>query len=216
MARDTDNLINEPSTSLSLLTGQGVVIDIGTGDGRFVYQLARENPRKFYIGIDVNPEPLQKISRKVHRKPTKGGLPNVLFIQAAVEALPPELDGVADEVHIHFPWGSLLQAVATGDEAVLRGLRRICAPGAFLEVVVGLDLARDKSAIEILGLKFLTNEFLERTLIPRYEASGFEVLEKGVFAPSDWPRLDTSWAKRLQGGVGRTLIFLIARAKSWA
>jgi 16S rRNA (adenine(1408)-N(1))-methyltransferase len=213
MARDTDNLINEPCTSLSLLTGQGVVIDIGTGDGRFVYQLARENPRKFYIGIDVNPEPLQKISRKVHRKLTKGGLPNVLFIQAAVEVLPSELDGVADEVHIHFPWGSLLRAVAIGDKTVLRGLRRICAPGALLEVVIGLDLARDKSAIEALDLKSLTDEFLEVTLIPRYEASGFEVLEKGVFAPSDWPRLETSWAKRLQGGAGRTLIFLIARAK---
>jgi 16S rRNA (adenine(1408)-N(1))-methyltransferase len=109
MVRDTDNLINEPSTSLSLLTGQGVVIDIGTGDGRFVYQLARENPRKFYIGIDVNPEPLQKISRKVHRKPTKGGLPNAIFIQATVEALPPELDGVADEVHIHSRGGACFE-----------------------------------------------------------------------------------------------------------
>ena len=39
----------------------------------------------------------------------------MLFIQAAVEDLPPELDGVADEVHVHFPWGSLLRAVATGE-----------------------------------------------------------------------------------------------------
>jgi hypothetical protein len=83
-----------------------------------------------------------------------------------------------------------------------------------LEVVIGLNLARDKSAIEALGLKALTNEFLERTLIPRYETGGFEVLEKGVFAPSDWPRLETSWAKRLQDGNGRTLIFLISRATS--
>jgi len=29
-----------------------VIIDIGTGDGRFVYQSARRNPNKFYIGID--------------------------------------------------------------------------------------------------------------------------------------------------------------------
>jgi len=140
-------------------------------------------------------------------------LPNILFIQAAVEVLPSELDGVADEVHIHFPWGSLLRAVATGNETVLRSLRRICALGALVEIIIGLDPKRDQSEIEALGLKPLTNEFLERTLVPRYEASGFEVLEKGGLAPSEWPKLRTSWAKRLQGGEGRSLIYLIAQAR---
>jgi 16S rRNA (adenine(1408)-N(1))-methyltransferase len=80
------------------LTGEEVIIDMGTGDGFFVYHSARRNPRKFYIGIDANPRPLEKVSEKVHRRAAKGGLPNVLFVQAAVEDLPLELDGVADEV----------------------------------------------------------------------------------------------------------------------
>ena len=129
-----------------------------------------------------------------------------------MEALPPELDGVADEVHIHFPWGSLLRAVANGDEAVLRSLRRICASGALVEIIMGLDPERDRSEIETLDLKPLTPEFLEMTLVPRYEASGFEVLEKGELGPSSWPQLRTSWAKRLQGRAGRALIYLIAQA----
>lgn len=212
MVKPVDDWINAPSKNLSPPTGEGVVIDLGTGDGRFVYQSARQNPRKFYIGIDASPQPLEKISEKIHRKPTKGGLPNVLFIQAAVEALPPELNGAADEVHVHFPWGSLLRAVATGDEAVLRSLRRLCAPGALVEIIIGLDPKRDRSEIETLGLPALTDEFLETSLVPRYEASGFEVLEQGVLGPSEWPKLKTSWAKRLHGGAGRTLIYLIARA----
>ena len=167
MVNTTDNWMSEPSKSLSPPTGAGVVIDIGTGDGRFVYQSARQNPGKFYIGIDANPQPLEKISEKIHRRPAKGGLPNVLFIRAPIEALPPELDGVADEVHIHFPWGSLLRGVATGDETVLRNLRRVCAPGALLEIVIGLDPERDQSEIKALGLKPLTHEFLEMTLVPR-------------------------------------------------
>jgi 16S rRNA (adenine(1408)-N(1))-methyltransferase len=189
-----------------------VVIDLGTGDGVFVYQSARQNPQKFYIGIDATSQPLEKISTKIQRKPAKGGLPNVLFIQAAVEALPPELDGVADEVHIHFPWAGLLRAVATGDEAVLPGLRRLCAPGALVEIIIGLDPNRDRVEIEALGLPPLTPEFLERTLVPRYEANGFEVLEHGVLGPAEWPQVKTSWAKRLRGGTGRSLIYLIARA----
>ncbi len=128
------------------------MIDIGTGDGLFVYQSARENPQKFYIGIDANTRPLEKVSEKVHRKPAKGGLPNVLFLQAAVEDLPEELNGVADEVHIHFPWGSLLQAVVGGDREVIQNVRRICSSGALLEVVIGLEPERDRTEIARLGL----------------------------------------------------------------
>jgi hypothetical protein len=53
-----------------------VIIDIGTGDGRFVYRSVRRNPNKFYIGIDPNVRPLEKISEKIHRKPNKGGAPS--------------------------------------------------------------------------------------------------------------------------------------------
>lgn len=41
--------------SSSRPTDKGVVIDLGTGDGRFVYRAARDHPGKFYLGIDANP-----------------------------------------------------------------------------------------------------------------------------------------------------------------
>ena len=214
MARASTNSTDAPSRSSSPPTAGGVIIDIGTGDGRFVYQCARQNPEKFYIGIDAHPPALEKISEKIHRKPSKGGLPNLLFVYAAVEDLPSELDGVADEVHVHFPWGGLLRAVATGDRAVLCGLRRICAPDAWLEIIIGIDPQRDRSEINRLGLNPLSTEFLETVLVPRYRAAGFDVLEKGMLLPSEWPGLRTSWAQRLRGGAGRTLIYLIAQAIS--
>lgn len=189
-----------------------MIIDLGTGDGSFVYQSALRHPDRFYIGIDAQSSALEKVSEKIHRRPEKGGAPNVLFIQARVEDLPTELDGVADEVHAHFPWGSLLRALALGDEAALRNLRRVCAPGAWLEVVIALDPERDRAEIERLGLSPLSLEFLETTLIPRYRAAGFEVVEYGSLPPSEWPQLQTSWAKRLRGPTPRPLSFLIARA----
>jgi 16S rRNA (adenine(1408)-N(1))-methyltransferase len=189
-------------------TGEGVIIDIGTGDGRFVYQSARRNPNKFYIGIDPNTRPLEKISEKTYRKPAKGGAPNVLFIQSAIEDLPAELDGVADEVHVHFPWGSLLRAVATGD---VRSLRRICASGALLEVVIGIDPVRDRSEIERLGLAPLTLEFVDNVLAPNYNAAGFEIIERGILVASEWPEFETSWAKRLQGNEQRPITYIVAR-----
>jgi len=212
VAAPSDNSIKTPSTNSSNDTGEGVIIDIGTGDGRFVYQSARQNPNKLYIGIDPNARPLEKISEKIHRKPAKGGAPNVIFIQATVEDLPSELNGVADEVHVHFPWGSLLRAVATGDVAMLQNLRRICSPGALLEVVIGLDPARDQTEIDRLGLPSLSLEFIDKQLVPNYGAAGFEVIERGVLAASEWPEFNTSWAKRLQGNESRAITYLIARA----
>ena len=212
MVVPSDNSTKPPSTNSLDHTGEGVIIDIGTGDGRFVYASARLNPKKFYIGIDPNTRPLDKISEKIHRKPAKGGVPNVLFIQAAVEDLPAELDGVADEIHVHFPWGSLLQAVATGDVDVLRNLRRICASGALFEVVIGLDPQRDQSEIERLGISPLTLEFIDNVLVPNYAAAGFQIVERGIIAADEWPRLNTSWAKRLQGNERRSITYLIATA----
>jgi 16S rRNA (adenine(1408)-N(1))-methyltransferase len=207
-----DNLIGKPSENSSPPTGNGIVIDIGTGDGLFVYQCARRNPKKFYIGVDSNARPLEKISEKIHRKPAKGGLPNILFIQAAVEDLPPELDGVADEVHIHFPWGSLLRAVALGEMEVLRNLRRLCSPEALLEVVIGLEPERDRAELERLGLQPLSVEEIDSILAPQYRSAGFEICERGAILPSEWPELLTSWAKRLRGNKSRSLVYIIARA----
>ena len=212
MAAPTDNSTSESSTNLSDLTGDGVIIDIGTGDGRFVYQSARRNPKKFYIGIDPNVRPLEKVSEKIYRKPAKGGAPNVLFIQASVEDLPVELDGVADELHVHFPWGSLLRAVATGDVGVLRNLRRVCSPGALLEVVTGIDPVRDQSEIQRLELPELSLEHIDRVLVPKYAAAGFEITERGILPASEWPEFETSWAKRLQQNEQRPITYLIARA----
>ena len=212
MAALSDNSTDENSRSLSLHTGEGVVVDIGTGDGRFVSRAARENPRKFYVGIDAVAKPLEKISMKATRKPAKGGLPNALFVQAAVEDLPDELDGTADEIHIHFPWGSLLQAVVLGDESVLHSLRRICAPECRLEIVIGIDPVRDQTEIERLGLPSLTEEYLAGVLIPKYLAVGFELVETGSMDAGEWPKLETSWARKLRSGDGRKVSYLIVKS----
>ena len=213
MAEPPDNWTESLSTNSSLPTGEGIVLDIGTGDGLFVYQSARLNPQKFYIGIDANTRPLEKISEKIYRKPNKGGLPNVLFLQAAIEDLPEELNGVADEIHIHFPWGSLLKAVVSGEVTMLRNLRRLCAGEALLEVIIGADVERDAAELERLGITSLSISFVDSVLTPAFAESGFEITESGECLPADWPDLQTSWARRLNNNRNRSLLYFIARAK---
>jgi 16S rRNA (adenine(1408)-N(1))-methyltransferase len=214
VAVPSDNSIFKGFDNLSNHTGEGIVIDIGTGDGRFVSAAARANPNKFYIGIDANVRPLEKISMKATRKAAKGGLPNALFVQAAVEDLPEELNCVADEIHIHFPWGSLLKAVALGDASVLAALRRIAAPDCLLEIVIGMDPERDKTEIERLELPELSSTYLDDVLIPKYNSAGFKVLDHGRLSASDWSKLETSWARKLRGNATREVVYLIARSIS--
>lgn len=214
MAAQSDNSKKKSSKNLSPLTAEGVVIDIGTGDGRFVYNSARMNPNKFYIGIDANAKPLEKISMKATRKPAKGGLPNALFIQAAIENLPEELNETADEIHIHFPWGSLLRAVVSGDEDIILALRRICAPECLLEIVIGIDEERDKTEILRLKLPELSTEYFENILIPKYETAGFAVVKSDSLDNFRWSRIETSWARKLQENAHRKVFYLIARAVS--
>ena len=191
------------------LKGGGVVIDIGTGDGRFVSRMAAENPRKFYIGIDANAKPLEKPSMKATRKPGRGGLPNALFVQAAVEDLPEEFNSSADEIHIHFPWGSLLKAVCIGDESVLASLYRIAAPECLLEIVIGIDPERDAGEISRLQIPELNSKYINDVLVPRYVAAGFEFVESGEMSSEEWSQIETSWARKLQGGDKRKVTYLI-------
>jgi ubiquinone/menaquinone biosynthesis C-methylase UbiE len=212
VAEPPDNWTQTPFIDLSHHTGEGIVIDIGTGDGLFVYQCARRNQKKFYIGIDPNLRPLEKISEKIHRKPGKGGAENVLFLHASVEDLPEELEGVADEVHIHFPWGSLLRAVAVGDEAILKNIRRVCSTDALLEITIALDTERDVSEIDRLELPRLTPDYIQSDLTNKFRHAGFEIVESGECDPSALQQLETSWAKRLSGNPNRSLVYLIAKA----
>jgi 16S rRNA (adenine(1408)-N(1))-methyltransferase len=207
-----DNWIEAISKTSSPPTGEGIVIDIGTGDGRFVSQSARENPKKFFIGIDANPRALEKISEKIHRKPARGGLPNVLFLQAAVEDLPTELDGVADEIHVHFPWGSLLRGLALGEQQVLANLRRVCARDALLEVVIGVDAQRDQSELERLEISEIGFKNIGSVLVERYRQAGFEITESGESPPVLWSKLHSTWAKRLKENPNRSITYLVARA----
>ncbi|HSI87659.1 MAG TPA: methyltransferase domain-containing protein [Pyrinomonadaceae bacterium] len=190
------------------LTEGGIVIDIGTGDGRFVSAMARQHPDKFFIGVDANVKPLEKPSMRATRKPAKGGLKNALFVQAAVEDLPAEFDGVADEIHIHFPWGSLLGAVATGDAQVLSSLRRIASDDCALEIIFGGDRKKDRSELERLKIPEITLIYLHSYLIPKYVDAGFHYMRTGRLSRDEARKIDTSWSRRLSQNDEREFFFL--------
>jgi len=115
-----------------------VIVDLGTGDGRAALTLAETDPRTLVIGIDADAASMAETSRRAARPAHKGGRSNLLFVVAAAESPPPELLGLADEVRILFPWGSLLRGVLGADARVAEGIARLTRPGGRVSAIVSV------------------------------------------------------------------------------
>ncbi len=137
----------------------------------------------------------------------------MLFVQAAVENLPAELQGIATEVHVQFPWGSLLRGVAGGDEIVMRNLRNICLPEALLQVTLGLDRERDRFEWERLELPEISIDYIETLLSPRYREAGFKIVKTEAVSAVELAQSNSSWAKRLQRSDSRLFFRIVAVAE---
>lgn len=109
-----------------LATYNRITLDLGTGDGKFAFHHADRFPHHFVIGMDSCRENLHEHSR--------AKLPNLLFIIANAQNLPPELSGRVSHITINFPWGSLLESLLVGDPLLMCGLESIAQPSASLEL----------------------------------------------------------------------------------
>jgi 16S rRNA (adenine(1408)-N(1))-methyltransferase len=165
-------------------------VDLGTGDGRFVLRAARAHPDALVIGVDAHAASMAEASRRAAR--ARDGLPNALFVVSEVQRLPIELGGVADEIRIHFPWGSLLHGLVLGEPAVLGPVARISRDGTLLRAFWSLTDRERGTGLEASDLEALPG---------RLDAFGFQVEELGEATATEIDDTGSSWAKRL--GVGR-------------
>ena len=61
------------------------MIDLGTGDGRYVLRAADDQPDTLVVGLDANAAAMAAASRRATRR---GVTPNALFAVAAAEHPP--------------------------------------------------------------------------------------------------------------------------------
>ncbi len=103
-----------------------IMLDLGTGDGKFALCHADNFPTHFVIGVDSCRENLHEYSR--------AKLPNLLYVIASAQSLPYELYGLISRISINFPWGSLLESLLDGDDRLLRGLESVARSSATLDI----------------------------------------------------------------------------------
>jgi 16S rRNA (adenine(1408)-N(1))-methyltransferase len=162
-----------------------------------VLATAAAEPDRLVVGVDASAAAMAEASRRAGRRPERGGLPNALFVVAAAEALPAELDGLADLVTVHFPWGSLLRGLLTADPAVLTGLAQVLRPQGSLSMLVSAT-ARDRAA----GAGPIDRHTLD-ALAGAYDRHGLAVTRVRPATPADVAASRSAWGKRLGAGTRR-------------
>jgi 16S rRNA (adenine(1408)-N(1))-methyltransferase len=160
-----------------------ILLDLGTGDGRFVCCMAEQQQDRFFIGIDACRENL-----RVH---SRSKLPNALFVIANAQALPQELNGLASHITINFPWGSLLESLLVGDPALMSGLSSISCLNAGVEIRLnGGALAEAGTTLEA-GAEKIYHNMLQ---------VGWQVETPVMMNASVLRSFPSTWAKRLAFG----------------
>ena len=160
-----------------------VTIDLGTGDGRFVRDLARRQPEMGVMGVDLNASNLRETSRRAPG--------NARFVVTDALALPEAMRGMATTITINFPWGSLLRGLVAGDAELYSGIATLARPGSSLRITLNADAL----AMASFTLEAGRDRIVARLREARLHAITATPLD--AQALRQWP---TTWAKRLAFG----------------
>ena len=160
-----------------------VLIDLGTGDGRYMRCMAEQHKERFFIGVDACRDNLRANSRRI--------LPNALFIIADAQALPTELNGLASHITINFPWGSLLDSLLSSEDSLISRLLSATRPFA------GMDIHLNAEALVTAGWALESGADQIECIV---NTVGWRTKSRSWMDAHLLRSFPTTWAKRLAFG----------------
>ena len=191
-----------PASELEALRGAYVkcAVDVGTGDARFAYHLASERPDWLVLGLDALDAPLGEIAYRAARKAARGGRANLVLLRAAIEALPGELERIADEVDVLLPWGALLEGIVRARPEFVGGIAALARPGALVQVTLNGEIWLDSTPARYADLPVPTPEYVAEAIEPEFRRTGIELGSARYLTAAEAKALPTTWARRLGHG----------------
>lgn len=167
--------------------------------------------RRLFIATDANPDALLDTAWKAARKPSRGGIKNLICVSEPLKVLAKELINVADRLTVILPWGSLLRAVAAPEIVSLHQIASLCSEAADVEIVFSCDPQQDAHERARLGIVQLEERIICSTLPERYQQAGLAVLNAAKISQQELAIYETTWAKRLATGRARDIWRLRAK-----
>jgi len=182
-----------------LLTAHArVVLEVGAGDGAFLRALVAGEPTTLAIGLNASTAALERPSRLAAKLAD-----NPLFLRAAIEAPPPELAGLADALHVYFPWGSLFGGLVVPDDLVLANVAGLMKLGGAFQFLLTYDPVRDAA----LALPALNAAHFD-ALAVAYRRNGLAINERRLATLEEIAASRSSWAKRVRSNRRREVWLL--------
>ena len=160
-----------------------ILLDLGTGDGRYVRTQALRHPDWFVVGMDACRENLREHSR--------AKMPNMLFVIACAQRLPGEFNGLFSHITINFPWGSLLEDLMTSGPNLMDDLLSISRPDTQIEIHLNGGALTEAGATLETG-----SEIIYKNL----HRHGWKLKEPRALEHGALMKIPTTWAKRLAYG----------------
>lgn len=150
--------------------------------------MARTRADTLAIGLDASSDALAYAARHAVRE----RVPNLVLLREPLESL--ALESFADEVTIHFPWGSLLRGALAEDRRVFEAVCRLPRPGGLMTLAFSVVARDGRTPLSARDIARVTRA---------YRWSGFTLVEDRVVERSDVAAARSSWGKRLDVGGAR-------------
>jgi 16S rRNA (adenine(1408)-N(1))-methyltransferase len=123
-----------------------------------------------------------------------------VLLRAAVESLPGELEGIADEVDVLLPWGALLEGIVHARSEVVGGIAMLARPGARVNVTLNGEIWLDSTPARYEDLPVPTPEYVADAIEPEFRRAGIVLGPARYLTAAEAKALPTTWARRLGHG----------------
>lgn len=169
-----------------------VIIDLGTGQGSFVYFNALENKDCFYVGLDSCRESMKKYAIKQF----KNKVENLIYVIMNAQNVDKVMENKFSEVYINLPWGSLLQGIFDEELGIINSISKISKTGCRINICFSYDEKFEKNEIEKRSLPVLNEEYFENQFKKVYDKHNI-VIENIEYIVKDKLNFISKWMKVL-------------------
>ncbi|BAK81735.1 16S rRNA (adenine(1408)-N(1))-methyltransferase NpmA [Candidatus Arthromitus sp. SFB-rat-Yit] len=168
-----------------------LVIDLGTGQGAFVYFSALENKNKFYVGLDSCGDSMKKYAIKQY----KNKLENLVYIIMNAQNIDNLLYNMFSEVYINLPWGSLLEGIFKEELGIIYNISKLLVDSGKMKICFSYNDKFEKMEIEKRNLPDLNESYFDdfKMLYSKYN---IEIHDINLVLKDEIP-FESKWVKVL-------------------
>lgn len=169
-----------------------LIIDLGTGQGAFVYFSALDNKDNFYIGLDSCGDSMKKYAIKQY----KNKVNNLIYIIMNVQNIDSLLWNMFSEVYINLPWGSLLEGLFKEELGIIHNISKLLIDGGIIKICFSYNDKFEKIEIEKRNLPVLNDKYFNSVFRPLYYKYNIEIDDIDLISKNDIP-FESKWVKVL-------------------